>query len=681
MNNEKILRKKIEFYLITPIFVSMFLILMCGALYFVDRRCAIIATVAVVVVILVELLVYLVTKKAVMPTLISFSFEQGQIQKELLKELAIPYALLDTDGKILWGNTLFVEQVGGGSKKRIRKNISAFFPQIGTEVFKAKETVNMELELEGQHYVAELKRITFHEVFQDEDSIVDPKGEAIIAFYLHDVTELKKYKQENYDQKLVAGLIYIDNYDEVMENTEEVRHSLVEALVDRRINMYLASIDAIGKKTDNDKYLFVCQQKYLPQLKDTKFAILNEVKSINVGNEIPITLSIGIGSESDNFAQAYEYARVAIGLALGRGGDQAVIKYGDKISYFGGQSAGTEKSTRVKARVKAQAFKEILESKETVLIMGHKRPDADAFGAAVGVYRFVKTLGKNAHIVLNEVTSATRPLVTGFQGNSLYGDDMIINSEYAISKVSPTTLVVVVDVNKPSMTECEELLDLTNSVVVFDHHRQTNEIIENATLSYIEPFASSACEMVAEMLQYIDEKVKIRQQEADAMYAGIMIDTDNFLTKTGVRTFEAASYLRRNGADTVRVRKMFRSDMYETKQLAEGIMNAEIYMDSFALSRVKPDGSDAPTVVAAKVANDLLNVDGIRASFVVTEKEGTAYVSARSVDDINVQVIMEKLGGGGHANVAGAQLVGTADEIAIIQIKELLETMYKEGDL
>lgn len=681
MNNEKILKKKIEFYLITPIFVSLFLILMCGALYFVDRRCAVIATVAVVLVILIELLVYVVTKRAVMPTLISFSFEQGQIQKELLKELAIPYALLDTDGKILWGNKLFVDQVGGGSKKRIRKNISAFFPQIGSEAFKSKEPVNMELELEGMQYVAELKRITFDEVFQDEDAIVDPKGEAIIAFYLHDVTELKKYKQENYDQKLVAGLIYIDNYDEVMENTEEVRHSLVEALVDRRINMYLASIDAIGKKTDNDKYLFVCQQKYLPQLKDTKFAILNEIKSINVGNEIPITLSIGIGSETDNFAQAYEYARVAIGLALGRGGDQAVVKYGEKISYFGGQSAGTEKSTRVKARVKAQAFKEILESKETVLIMGHKRPDADAFGAAVGVYRFVKTLGKNAHIVLNEVTSATRPIVSGFQGNSLYGDDIIINSEYAISKVSPTTLVVVVDVNKPSMTECEELLDLTNSVVVFDHHRQTNEIIENATLSYIEPFASSACEMVAEMLQYIDEKVKIRQQEADAMYAGIMIDTDNFLTKTGVRTFEAASYLRRNGADTVRVRKMFRSGIYETKQLAEGIMNAEIYMDAFALSRVKPDGSDAPTVVAAKVANDLLNVEGIRASFVVTEKDGTAYVSARSVDDINVQVVMEKLGGGGHANVAGAQLAGTTDELALIQIKELLENMYKEGDL
>ncbi|MBQ8317212.1 MAG: DHH family phosphoesterase [Lachnospiraceae bacterium] len=681
MNNEKILKKKIDFYLITPIFVSMFLLLVCGALYFVDRRSAVIATVAVALVILVELLVYVVTKRAVMPTLISFSFEQGQIQKELLKELAIPYALLDTDGKILWGNTLFVEKVGGGSKKRIRKNISTFFPQIGTEVFNAEGVVNMELEYEGIQYMAELKKIHFDEVFQDDGDIVDPKGEAIIAFYLHDVTELKKYKQENYDQKLVAGLIYIDNYDEVMENTEEVRHSLVEALVDRRINMYLASIDAIGKKTDNDKYLFVCQQKYLPQLKDTKFAILSEVKSINVGNEIPITLSIGIGSETDNFAQAYEYARVAIGLALGRGGDQAVIKYGDKISYFGGQSAGTEKSTRVKARVKAQAFKEILESKETVLIMGHKRPDADAFGAAIGVYRFVKTLGKNAHIVLNEVTSATRPLVNGFMGNSLYGDDFILNNEYAISKVNSTTLVVVVDVNKPSMTECEELLSLASSVVVFDHHRQTNEIIENATLSYIEPYASSACEMVAEMLQYIDEKVKIRQQEADAMYAGIMIDTDNFLTKTGVRTFEAASYLRRNGADTVRVRKMFRSDIAETKQLAEGIMNAEIFKNAFALSTVKPDGSDAPTVVAAKVANELLDVEGIRASFVVTDKDGTTYVSARSVDDINVQVIMEKLGGGGHANVAGAQLKGSTDQLALIQIKELLTEMYEQGDI
>lgn len=279
------------------------------------------------------------------------------------------------------------------------------------------------------------------------------------------------------------------------------------------------------------------------------------------------------------------------------------------------------------------------------------------------------------------MTSAIRPIITGFQGNSVYGDDMIITSEQAIGSINDQTLVTVVDVNKPSMTECEELLSLTKSVVVFDHHRETNEKILNATLSYIEPYASSACEMVAEMLQYIDEKVKVRPMEADAMYAGIVIDTDNFVTKTGVRTFEAASYLRRSGADVVRVRKMFRSDMYTYRQLAEGVLNAELYMSSFAISTVQPDESDAPTVVAAKVANDLLNVEGVRASFVLTEQNHVVYISARSVDDVNVQVIMEKLGGGGHANIAGAQIPDSTCEGVISEIKELLDTMYKEGDL
>jgi c-di-AMP phosphodiesterase-like protein len=539
----------------------------------------------------------------------------------------------------------------------------------------------MNLEYNDRQYSALVKKIQFDGSVGEGENLVNVKSDNLIALYLFDTTELNHYKKENEDQKLVAGLLYIDNYEEVMENTEEVRHSLVEALVDRRINMYLRSIDAIGKKVEKDKYLFVFQHKYLPQLKETKFAILDEVKSINVGNEIPITLSIGVGAESDNFAEAYEYARVAIGLALARGGDQAVVKYGENISYFGGKSSGTEKATRVKARVKAQAFSELLSTRDTVIIMGHKRPDADSFGSAVGVYRLVRTLNKNAHIVINEVTSAIRPIINGFKGNSVYGDDMIISSAQAISMMNENTLVAVVDVNKPNMTECEELLALANAIVVFDHHRQTSEVIANATLSYIEPYASSACEMVAEMLQYIEAKVKLRPIEADAMYAGIVVDTDNFLTKTGVRTFEAASYLRKNGADVVRVRKMFRSDMVSFKHLAEGVINSETYMDAFALSQVSPNDSDAPTVIAAKVANELLDVDGIRASFVVTSLDGTAYVSARSVDDINVQVIMEKLGGGGHANIAGAQLKGLDSDAAIARIKALLDELYQAGDI
>lgn len=681
MNNKQILKRKLENYLLRPMLASLLLVVMCIALFFVDKKCGFIACAATFVTILAEFIIYFVSKASIMPTLMRFALEQGQIQKELLNQLAVPYALLDTDGKILWGNKQFVERIGGGSKKRIRKNIGIFFPQLTSEIVNVKERMDINLEYDGASYHAEVKRITIDEVFDDEDTVVNTKGEALIALYLFDVTELNHYKRENKEQKLVAGLLYIDNYDEVMESTEEVRHALVEALVDRRINMYLGSIDAIVKKMEKDKYLFVFRQKFLPQLKDTKFAILDEVKSINVGNEIPITLSIGVGAETDSFMEAYEYARDAMGLALGRGGDQAVVKHGDKILYFGGKSGGTEKTTRVRARVKGQAFTELLNNKNRVIIMGHKRPDADSFGSAVGVYRLVKSFNKDAHIVINEVTSAISPLISSFKGNSLYGDDMIYNSEQAINSIDDMTLVVVVDVNRPSMTECEDLLALAKSVVVFDHHRQTNETIENATLSYIEPYASSACEMVAEMMQYIDVKVKIRPVEADAMYAGIVIDTDNFVTKTGVRTFEAASYLRRNGADVVRVRKMFRSDMYSFKQLAEGVVNSQIYLDAFALSKVRPENSDAPTVIAAKVANELLDVEGVRASFVVTESGGTAYISARSVDDVNVQVIMEKLGGGGHANIAGAQLAGVSDDEAILKIKELLEEMNKAGDI
>lgn len=683
MSNEKILKQKIEKYLIAPVFISLFLIAMCISFYFIDRKCAIIATAVVSVVIIVELIAFFITRTGIMPALVRFALEQGQIQKELLKELAIPYALLDVDGKILWANNEFVNRIADGAHKRIRKSIETFFPSIDSEVLKAEEPVYLDILFNECQYNALVKKINFNSIFQGEQEIVETEGEELIALYLFDVTELVKYKKANEEQKLVAGLLYIDNYDEVMDNTEEVRHSLVEALVDRRINMYLSTIDAIGKKLEKDKYLFVFPQKYLPQLKETKFAILNEVKSISVGNEIPITFSIGIGGDADSFAKAYDYARDAIGLALGRGGDQAVVKQGDKISYFGGKSNGTEKVTRVKARVKAQAFKELLVNVDTVLIMGHKRPDADSFGAAVGVYRLVSTLNKKAHIVVNDSAnvSAITPLLNSFKGNSVYGNDMIVSSETAISMINPSTLVVIVDVNRPSMTECEELLSLAKSVVVFDHHRQTNELITNATLSYIEPFASSACEMVAEMLQYVGEQVKLKPIEADAMYSGIVIDTDNFLTKTGVRTFEAASYLRRCGADVVRVRKMFRNDITSQKQLAEGIINAQIYLDCFAISKINPLGVESPTVVAAKVANDLLDVDGIRASFVVTEKDGTTYISARSVDDINVQIIMEKMGGGGHANIAGAQLIGENMDTAISKIKELLEKMFREGDI
>ena len=370
MNNEKILKQKIERYLLMPLLLTLLLVGMVVVLYCHDRKSGILAGIAVFLFVICEIVFYLVMKSAIMPVIFRFALEQGQIQKELLKELDIPYALLDTDGKILWGIAKFIEDIGDGAKKRIRKNINMFFPAIDTEALSSEE-MQMDLEYNDHVYRAILRRIDFTDALMDaeEESPEERQREAMITLYLYDETELRTYKKENEEQKLVAGLLYIDNYDEVMENTEEVRHSLVEALVDRRINMYLSTIDAIGKKLEKDKYFFVFRQQYLPQLRETKFAILDEVKSINVGNEIPVTLSIGVGAGTDSFAQAYEQARTAIGLALGRGGDQAVVKYGDKTTYFGGKSAGTEKSATVKARVKAQAFQELLTTKDSVIIM------------------------------------------------------------------------------------------------------------------------------------------------------------------------------------------------------------------------------------------------------------------------------------------------------------------------
>ena len=443
----------------------------------------------------------------------------------------------------------------------------------------------------------------------------------------------------------------------------------------------MQGMDAIIKKLEKDKYIFMFKQKYLAQLQANKFNLLDEVRAVNIGNEMSVTISMGLGVNAESYLTSYEYARAAMDLALGRGGDQAVIKDKERLLYYGGKSVQVEKNTRVKARVKAHALKEFIEGKDKVVIMGHSIADVDSFGAAIGVFRIAKTLNKKAHIVINEVTTSVRPIMKRFINNPDYDEDLFVKSDQALQIVDNNTLLVIVDVNRPSYTECQELLELTKTVVILDHHRQSGENVENAALSYIEPYASSSCELVAEVLQYIGEGLKLRQAEADAMYAGIMIDTNNFLTKTGVRTFEAAAYLRRNGADVTRIRKSFRSDMDEYKTKAEAITATEIYLDHYAITICTSEGINSPTILAAQVANELLNITNVRASFVFTDFNGKIYVSARSIDEVNVQVIMEKLGGGGHMSVAGAQFTDCTLEDAIHNVKTTLATMSKDGDL
>lgn len=684
MRNRKRLYGALRAYLRWPLLLTALLVVMNICIYMIDRKASVVMTCFVVLYFVIALSLFFVKRPSIMGDMVRFASNYGQVQSKLLKELSLPYAVLDSSGKMLWANDEFCDIIH--SERRARHAITNIFPEITNDILPLSELdVEVHLSYGDANYKVVLRRVSIPDFEEDsyymEDETTIQNSAYLIAMYLHDETEIVALQKENRDQHQIIGLLYIDNYEEALESIDEVRRSLLTALVDRKINKYMQSIDAVIKKIEKDKYIFVFQNKYMQQLQSNRFSILEEVRSVNIGNEMSVTISMGLGVSVESYMRGYEFARAAIDLALGRGGDQAVIKEGEKISYYGGKSVSVEKNTRVKARVKAHALREFVEAKDKIVIMGHSIGDVDSFGAAIGMYRIAKTLGKKAHIVINEVTISVRPILSRFTNNPDYEEDMFLNSASAIQMVDMNTLLIVVDVNRPSYTECPELLELTKTIVILDHHRQTGEAVENAVLSYIEPYASSSCEMVAEVLQYIGDGLKLRQCEADAMYAGIMIDTNNFLNKTGVRTFEAAAYLRRSGADVTRIRKAFRTEMPEYMTKAEAITSTEVFMEKYAFAECSSEGVDSPTVLGAQVANELLNINNMKASFVFTQFNGKIYISARSIDELNVQVVMERLGGGGHMSVAGAQLSDCTISEAIQKVKDVLTKMTEEGDI
>lgn len=675
------LKGRLRNHLYWPIIAGVILVLMNVPVYFISQKAGGLVTGFTLVYLVAAILGFLRMKPVLIDELVNFATQYGTVQKQLLNEFEIPYALVDYNGKFLWVNEQFTEVTG--KDKGYHKSVSTIFPSITKEVLQKDEEVgSVNLKLEDNYYRVALKRIYFDSMTKKSDMLSMAESEEYLtAMYLFDETELNRYMKENEEQKLVAALVYIDNYEEALDSIEDVKRSLLVALIDRKVNKYFTEIDALVRKIEKDKYFIVFKYKYLHQLEEDKFSLIEDVKNVKVGNEMSITLSIGVGIDGLNYNHNYEFARMAIDLALGRGGDQVVIKEGEEISYYGGKAKQVERNTRVKARVKAHALREIIESREHVVVMGHAISDVDSLGAAIGVYCAANTLGKKCQIVLNEVTSSLRPLVECFTTENGYPSDLFIKSEDALLITNQDTLVMVVDTNRPNYTECPELLKRTKTIVVFDHHRQSSEVIENPVLSYIEPYASSACEMIAEVLQYFTENIKLEPAEADCIYAGILIDTNNFMTKTGVRTFEAAAYLKRAGAEVTRVRKKLRNDMDAYKARAEAVRHAEVYRNAFAISVCPADKIESPTIVGAQAANELLNIIGIKASFVLTEYQGKIYVSSRSIDEINVQLIMERLGGGGHLNVAGAQL----GDCSIIQAKHIIQDtideMLKEGDI
>lgn len=681
--NEKIkLNGQLKRYLRWPLYLVILLAAINIPVYLLNIQAGLIVTAGVGVYSLIAVILFVRQKPLLMNDLIAFANQYEVLEKRILEDLTIPYALIDASGKIVWLNKCFSELVG--RDQFYKRNINSIFPEITPSTLPQKDgdsITEVKVEYGVQVFRVSMQRMDFSEIAVNTD-ILDTQEEdvSLIAVCLYDETELKDAIQKNEDDKTVMALAYLDNYEEAMESVEEVRRSLLTALIDRKMTKYFANFDCLVRKMEKDKYLLIMRQGKLNELKAEKFHILDEVKTVNIGNEMAVTLSIGIGINAGSFLQNFEYSRIAIEMALSRGGDQVVIKNGTNLTCYGGKAQQMEKNTRVKARVKAQSLQEFMSTKERIVVMGHKITDVDALGAAIGIYRAGKSVGKPVHIVINNPSASIRPLMNGFFSNPDYEENMFVDGKQAKELVDQNTAVIVVDTNKPNYTECPELLNMTKTIIVLDHHRRGNEVIDNAVLSYVEPYASSACEMVAEILQYFPDNLRLRSIEADCLYAGILIDTNNFTIRAGVRTFEAAAFLRRAGADMIRVRKLLRDKVECYQARAEAVRTAEIYREYFAISVCPSEGLESPTVVGAQAANELLNIAGVKASFVLTEYKNEIFISARAIDEVNVQVLMEKMGGGGHLNIAGAQISGSLED-ARSRVKKIIDELCEEGDI
>lgn len=575
--------------------------------------------------------------------------------------LPVPLVVIDYDGRINWYNSKFTEMVN--EKSAIGKSIFNMIPQLLIDQLKNGE------QQEGVRIGERSYDVYANQVTLDEEN-------PIIMLYWFDITEYFDLKMKYREEKPLVAMINVDNFEDVMNETKEEKIPFVTSEIEKKVNLWATRMNAMIKRYQKDKYIAIFESKYLENLEAKRFSILDEVREIDVGNKIPVTLSIGIGVNGNTLAQVEEDAYTCLELALGRGGDQVVIRKKNTFEFYGGKTKAVEKRNRVKARVIAHGFKSLIDESSRVMVMGHKSPDMDSFGAALGIFRGVLNRGKEVHIVLHEVTDAIVNVYESIKGKDIY---KFLTPEQAIEAIDEDTLVVVVDTHKPSLTECPELIELTERIVLIDHHRRSTEFIDKAVLKYMEPYASSTSELVTEILQYMENKPKIEKEEADALLAGITVDTKNFSLKTGVRTFDAAAYLRRQGADTTRVRQLFQDDLDTFIEKAAIVGTAIRHKETIAIS-TSAVTSASIQLIAAQAADDLLDIRGINASFVIAKTlEGTVFISGRSLGDINVQIILEMLGGGGHLEVAGAQFKDADIEEIKNRLIQSIDQYFEEG--
>jgi c-di-AMP phosphodiesterase-like protein len=582
--------------------------------------------------------------------------------KDTLLNFPMPLVLAELDGTTIWYNSSFkgIFENEDLLQRTVLNLITNLRPQITEDSINfSKETM-----IKNRYYTA-LGNLVKIDDSNDKESV-------IVMLYFVDNTELVIEKQQFEDNKNTVGLMVIDNYDDLMQSLEDSKRPQMLAEIEKKITSWISHTGGVLKKFERDKYLCIFAFKYLKELEEKRFEILETVKEINLGNKFPVTLSIGMGINATTIGENLQNAYASIDIALGRGGDHVVIKDGDNFRFFGGRTRELEKRTRVKARVIAYALRGLIDQAPSVLIMGHENADIDCLGAALGIYRIVKSRDKRVNIVLNHSNANIDSILNKMSKEPEYSNVFVGRNE-SLDIITKKTLLIIVDTHRPSFTETPELLRMTDQIVIIDHHRRGADYIQDAVLTYQETYASSTCELVTELLQYIEDKVRLTSIETEALYAGIVVDTKNFIFKTGVRTFEAASYLRRQGVDTVSVKQLFQNDLKTYITISNIVKDAEVVYDNIAISFC-PSNIKNAQLIAAQAADQLLSLSGIVAAFVLSNREGEVIISGRSLGEINVQMILEKLGGGGHLTVAGAQI----ENVSIQEAKEKLKNAIYE---
>ena len=612
-------------------------------------------------------------KSEISETLQDLTLTVDTAAKTSLINSPFPLIILENDGNIIWKSSKF-------SKEFANIDINSYIDDISIDikniVNKSKEKTNKkdiikQIEIGNKIYKVLGKYIKYT---RNKDK--KNKKEYMLILYFIDETENIKLQKEYKDSKSCIAIIMIDNYEETMLRLESEEKPQITAEIDKCIYEWTNETNGVLIKIEKDRYIYFFEQRYLEKVKEDKFSILDKIKDIDTNEKVQFTLSIAVSNEGLTDKEKYKSAQTAMDIVLGRGGDQAVIRENEIYKFYGGRAQEIEKRTKVKARIIAHALENLIKESQKVMIMGHTNPDMDAIGSCLGIYRLAKTIGKDAYIICDKNTPTLEEFMKSIENDSEY-EDIIINKEVAIENVDEDTLLVIADTNKINYVEAPELLEKTKKIVVIDHHRRSTDYVENATITFQEVYASSAAELVTELLQYVENKVTLKKIEAESLYAGIMMDTKNFTFKTGVRTFEAAAYLRRCGVDIIRVKKWFQSDLASFNKIADIVKKAEVVNETIAISIYDKKTKDA-SLICAKAADELLTISNITASFVIGNLGDKICISGRSIGDINVQIILEKLGGGGHITLAGAQVEGMTIEETKQELKNRINEYFSE---